>query len=175
MSTCHCIISHNFTINRWFSHEFPILSCPDSPMYRKTMVSGPPLGVFAVSSWLCSPSHWRPPPLFAQNSLEIHGMKKNPWANEPPKAQESLRELLEEHVILTRCSNGLIYYGNRHRKPLFLASKIKLTLQERPWRHLQECPWRQFWALQIDKIGMSRGNCSSSSRGTFFLLSCGAP
>jgi hypothetical protein len=76
MSTCHCIISHNFTINRWFSHEFPILSCPDSLMYRKTMVSGPPLGVFAVSSWLCSPSHWRPPPLFAQNSLEIHGMKK---------------------------------------------------------------------------------------------------
>ena len=129
---CHCIISHNFTINRWFSHEFPIPSCPDSPMYRKTMVSGPPLGVFAVSSWLCSPSHWRPPPLFAQNSLEIHGMKKKPWANEPPNAKESLRELLEEHVILTRCSNGLIYYGNRHRKPLFLASKIKLTLQERP-------------------------------------------
>ena len=101
--------------------------------------------------------------------------EKKPWANEPPKAKDILRELLEEHVILTRCSNGLIYYGNRHRKPLFLASKIKLTLQERPWRHLQECPWRQFWALQIDKIGMSRGNCSSSSRGTFFLLSCGAP
>ena len=65
---------------------------------------------------------------------------KKPWANEPPNAKESLRELLEEHVILTRCSNGLIYYVNRHRKPLFLASKIKLTLQERPWR--------QFWALQ---------------------------
>ena len=85
MSTCHCIISHNFTINRWFSHEFPILSCPDSPMYRKTMVSGPPLGVFAVSSWLCSPSHWRPPPLFAQNSLEIHGMKKTLGRTSPQK------------------------------------------------------------------------------------------
>ena len=30
-----------------------------------------------------------------------------------------------------------------------------------------------FGPYKIDKIGMSRGNCSSSSRGTFFLLSCG--
>ena len=92
--------------------------------------------------------------------------EKKPWATNPQKIKDSVWKLSQEHVVLTWCVNGFIY-GMRQRKPLFLASNIKWTMQKRQFSGLMKS-LKLEWTVEPPKNGKGmerRGSLSIHATG----------